>query len=407
MSIGTSEPGQMSVSTSEPAHVRVTTGDVGLPVEVRDPRMRLLDQGLSGWSPDDRLHGRDIRLDPGLYIVSVRLPGGRTLAEAVRLEAGDDQSIDLRPGHELLLPQVRYPNAAVPASRTSRAKEAANPARWAVRFFLMEGLSQAWPIPPDYLNFSLGSDSAIGSQTFAFETVQPGVIFAQLAHPTEVPLNVALLVGRDAGCLLTVEEQADTLYAGVLPRGELVERAAQFLAAGEVEHAALVLTGREAELLLGGKLADPIGAAIGGYALLRLDELERTHDWTDNLAAWFEWLPDGAVIAGEKAAMLGDHSTALDYFLQVQARGLPLFTDGFSILVSRLRQYAANPQIRAALTDEQTADMRALSLSLERWSSLVDFSALTLTFRGAVLTRPAETQDAANVNEGFIPWPSS
>ena len=52
---------------------------------------------------------------------------------------------------------------------------------------------------------------------------------------------------------------------------------------------------RSAEALLQGKVANPVGAALGGYALLRLNELDRLHDWPDNLAAWFAWLPDGAV----------------------------------------------------------------------------------------------------------------
>src|SRR5262249_10827871 len=152
-----------------------------------------------------------------------------------------------------------------------------------------------------------------GSFTFEIDMSWQGLSFVQLAHSIMIPLNVALLPGNAS--LLTVRKQAGILYAGVLPGRESVRRAAQFLVAGENEHAALLLSGDEAESLLQGKIADPIGAAIGGYALLRLNELERTHDWTENLSSWFDWLPDGAVIAGEKAARLGDYALALENFL--------------------------------------------------------------------------------------------
>jgi hypothetical protein len=102
--------------------------------------------------------------------------------------------------------------------------------------------------------------------------------------------------------------------------------------------------------------------------------------------------------------MLGDHLHALNYFLQVGRRGLPLFTDGFSILVSRLRQYETNTHIRARLTDEQTQDVRALSVRLEEWASFVDFSALTLTFRAAAITEPTQSQYPVEAGKEFIRW---
>ena len=379
--------------------ILVRTGDLDLPVEVRDPRMRLIDQGLSGRSPND-WHGQDIHLDPGTYIVSVRLPGGRTLAEAINLQADKNQSVDLRPDREWLLPRVRYSTDMLPVAGPTVAQQAPG---WTFRFLQLEGLSLASPI--SIKRISQVPESAPGSSTFEIETFGPGVIFAQFARPAEIPLNVALLPGRKTGCLLTVEEQAGTVYASALPGGKVaVERAAQFLAAGEDQHAALLITRKETKSLLKGKRSDPIRAAIGGYALLRLNELKGTQNWTENLASWFPWLPDGAVITGEKAAMLGDHQRALDYFLRASERGLPLFTDGFSILVSRLRQYEANPHIRAQLTEKKAAEVRTLLAELERWSPFVDFSALTLTFRAALVTDPGGSQNPVEIDDQFYAW---
>jgi hypothetical protein len=391
----------MSIGTQEPSHVRVTTGDVDLPVEVRDSRMRLVDQGLSGWSPIDHLHGRDLHLDPGTYVVSVRLPGGRTFAEAVQLQSGHNQPVDLRPEIEWLLPKVRYPSAGISVSEPPYVDRIDHPRRWAYRFLRLRGLRQVSPLPFD--RFAPVPESVPGSRTFEVDMRWRGVSFVQLAYPAAIPLNVAFLPGN--ATLLTVKEQAGTIHAAILPGGELVGRAAQFLAAGENEHAALLLSSDEAESLLQDKIADPIGAAIGGYALLRLNELERTHDWTENLSSWFDWLPDGAVIAGEKAARRGNHAPALHNFVLAGQRGLPLFTDGFSILVSRLHQYTSTARILNHLTSEQVAEAQALLTQLERWSPFVDFTALTLTFRAASLTDPGQFQHSVEIDERFIPRP--
>src|SRR2546423_15128052 len=92
----------------------------------------------------------------------------------------------------------------------------------------------------------------------------------------------------------------------------------------------------DAEELLEDKQQDPIAAAVGGYALLRFSALERLHDWTANLHSWFEWLPDGAAIRGEHLARMGQHDEALDAFLTLPSRGLPLFSDGLAYAVNRL-----------------------------------------------------------------------
>ena len=81
-------------------------------------------------------------------------------------------------------------------------------------------------------------------------------------------------------------------------------------------------------------MADPIGAVVGGYALLKLHELDRMHDWPDNLANWFESLPDGAVIAGAAAARRGDDEAAGDWFKKAMERGIPIFSEGLSLLAA-------------------------------------------------------------------------
>ena len=407
----------MSADTPQSGRIHVTTGRLALPVEIRDRRMRLVHRGLS----DPGSGEWSTTLRPGIYMVSARLPGGRQVAETVEIRAGDDHTVDLAPTRTAVAPWARntrssrFQHALAHLSLDTSLKDRwldqaslfPHPGEvwpdWGFRFLRLEGLSKAVPDQsprPRQISWSLPASSL----TLTIAAPPRAVVFAQITRSAEVPLNVALPTSGNGECLLTTESWTGLLDVNALPARDPAGRAAQFLAAGEEEQAAVLISGQEAESLLRAKIADPIGAAVGGYVLLRLHELERTHDWTDNLAAWFEWLPDGAVIAGEKAAMLGDHLRALAYFLQAGQRGLPIFTDGFSILVSRLRQYQTNTHIRAQLTEEQVADAHALSARLEEWSPFVDFSALTLTFRGASITQPIESQHPVEIGDDFIRW---
>ena len=125
-----------------------------------------------------------------------------------------------------------------------------------------------------------------------------------------------------------------------LPDNRSVDAVARYLQTGIPEEAAAVLDDAEPSSAEDGR---PFGAALGGYALLRLGTRSRLHEWPLNLASWFPWLPDGAVIAGEKAAQEGNHALALGQLCEAAQRGLPVFADGLSLLTSRLKEYAGWP----------------------------------------------------------------
>ena len=87
---------------------------------------------------------------------------------------------------------------------------------------------------------------------------------------------------------------------------------------------------------IGEEIRLPIGAAIGGYVLLRLGELDRLQDWTKNLCKYFPWLPDGVVIYAEHLARVGEHQQALERFLELPKRGLPFTSSGLTAMVESL-----------------------------------------------------------------------
>lgn len=113
-----------------------------------------------------------------------------------------------------------------------------------------------------------------------------------------------------------------------------VEALRGFLARGEIEVARALAAGVLAERLLLAKVAAPRVAALGAYVLLRLGDMERLHDWPDNLTRWKSWLPDGPVIAAWQRLRSPnpDYDAACASLLEAETRGMPVYTEGVRLL---------------------------------------------------------------------------
>jgi hypothetical protein len=148
--------------------------------------------------------------------------------------------------------------------------------------------------------------------------------------------------------------------------------------------------------LLQGKMNDPIAAAVGAYALLRFADLTRLHDWTKNLCDWFPWLPDSAAIRAEHLARSGDHAAAIEIFLSLRERGVPMFTDGLSYALDRLRLYTDT--WRNELDAGQRDRLDWLFDHLKRLAPAVDFGSPVLRLVGDPLELLAETTSAATAD---------
>ena len=155
----------------------------------------------------------------------------------------------------------------------------------------------------------------------------------------------------------------------------------------------------DAELLLGEKLEDVVAATIGAYALLRLGELERLHDWTENLRNWFPWLPDGAAIRGEHLARLGRHGEALACFAELPRRGLPVFTDGLSYSVDRIRLYVNLGRDHFAGMPISYDDALGLRRRLESYGTFADLREPFLTFTGLDPSRPDDRSLSEDIDD--------
>jgi len=339
--------------------------------------------------------GEEVEVPAGTYVVSATLPSGERSVGVAEVAANELSELALAGPAAAAEPPPPPPGAGSAPGLEELGPPAgadATPATsgWFLRFRVRT--QQGFEADEPQL------DVLTATSERAELTVRAsgeGILFAQVARAGEVPLTVALPIygpTSSQSCRLTLGGQAGALTADVsLPDNPQVDAVARYLQSGHPAEAAGVLG--NAELLLQQKMADPFGAALGGYALLRSGQLDRLHHWPRNLAGMFPWLPDGAVIAGEEAALEGDHATALGFVCDAARRGLPVFAAGFSLLAARLREYAG---ARADAFGENGGLVVEAGQHLEsvlRVLPFVDFARVSFAFRGARVDDPATSQE--------------
>jgi len=177
------------------------------------------------------------------------------------------------------------------------------------------------------------------------------------------------LVFRNTGTLDYVVEA----HPGDIRADALLQYRRQGLAAE-----AITLSLAYAQQLLEGKIEQPVVAAVAAYTLLQWGSLEQLRDWSQNLYRRVDWLPDGVVIHGEYLARQGKPEEALDVFITLWDRGMPMFTDGLSYILNRLRLYCAREKEFAptSLTSarELLSRLAALAASVDFTQSLVTYT---------------------------------
>lgn len=138
---------------------------------------------------------------------------------------------------------------------------------------------------------------------------------------------------------------------------------------GDINSAKTLFKVQDAEELLREKRSDPIAAAIGGYFLLKTKELNHLHDWANNLANWFEWLPDGSIIHAWQMILNKEDNTReiTDRFLEAVSRGIPVFTEGLRLLYEGLTM----------LTYDLEHDNQAVEIALKKVKFIMEVADLS------------------------------
>jgi hypothetical protein len=375
-----------------------------LPIEVRRPNAALITTALSSETLD---------LPVGEYYATTRLPGGQRLVTPFTLTESAEQTpqpVVLAPDPEDASPH-EWEEVTHFLGRSAAARQAASPSsagpdqRYAAADSDSSDAATAWPAPQlcvysgnvirrthvlESAPAVLGHGRADPGRLAQFD-VPPGreLLVAQLVQPGGPVQNIALPRSPEVGVSLVVS---------LIPAGDhriearLANHTADMLLQYSGYGAATTATiaGRswavDGEQLLRAKSADPIAAAVGAYAILRVGDVTRLHDWTANLLEWFGWLPDGAAIYGEHLARMGRHADAVDAFAQIPARGLPFFSDGLFYAVERLRLYSNRKWKNAGRLDVSLA--RSVLDELEPFAPLMRRQRPVSTYPGLDVSEP-------------------
>jgi hypothetical protein len=149
---------------------------------------------------------------------------------------------------------------------------------------------------------------------------------------------------------------------------------------------------REVETLLRGNVTEPAAAAVGGYYLLRVSDLDRLHNWPANLTDRTEWMPDGLVIRAwqlireqqdseqPSQEALDRAGEALDIaredLLEAVEWGIPVYTEGLRLLIAGLKLLAAH-------ADDTDPEVRDAINRLRPFVAAADLSQSTTTYTGS------------------------
>lgn len=377
------------------------TGRLRVRLETSDPYVPQPISVIDGWTlrlVAATACNEEIEVPAGTYFVSATLPTGERSVAVAEVAPGELFELALEveslggempaPSSPPLLESLGPTAGEMPP--TVAAKTVATPDTWYLRFHVQTQEGRFQPADPQVDVTSLAEERA----ELTVSASGDGILFAQVARAGEVPLNVALPIygpTSSQSCRLTLEGAGSSLDANVsLPDNPKIDAVGRYLHSGHLHEAASV--GGDAEQLLQQKTADPFGAALGGYALLRSGQLDRLHHWPRNLADWFPWLPDGAVIAGEEAALEGDHAVAIQYVCEAGTSGLPVFAPGLSLLAARLREYSGAPETAFGENGKLVAEAGRLLERLLAFMPFADFARVSLAYRGGSVDDPAGSQ---------------
>jgi hypothetical protein len=119
--------------------------------------------------------------------------------------------------------------------------------------------------------------------------------------------------------------------------------------------------------------------------LLRANDLDRLHNWANNLDYWFEWMADGPIIhawqiiaevRGRPDSDKGRLRDARERLLEAVKRGIPIYTEGLRLLRDGLLLFD-----RAAEGGDE--EVASALRTIGAYTAVADWSATTTSFTGA------------------------
>jgi hypothetical protein len=362
-----------------------------VPVEVRKTNLALVAKGVSS---------EPLEISPGTYHVSARLPGGQEMYNRVTIEQPGDYTVvleldpeDVSPSETQEIPRFIVGNEVITALVSPQKLEALGAAGHpaGLRAFKgspMHGLAQE---QPPFTAIKTQPAQARFTATFSASNTSANLV--QLLQPEQPPLNFILPAGPDQTCRFLLALQEGAYEFDVELENLAADALLRYLERGLIAEVGSLISAETpaliSEELLLGKVSDPIAATVAAYSLLRLGELDRLHEWTENLFNWFPWLPDGAVIRAEHLARTGKHTIALTRLLELENRGLPFFSDGVSYAVNRLRQYVEGRDTSQVSQNDLDQGKNLLN-RIKPFSLFMDYKRSVTCYMGLDPNQPAD-----------------
>ncbi|GAB1543122.1 hypothetical protein NUACC21_57960 [Scytonema sp. NUACC21] len=378
--------------------------DIPLSVEIINEEFEIVSQRLVFGTAD-------INLVPGLYIVRAYLPSGEIVTANTRVEEGKLQEVRLklsRPFQDWAW-WSHFLGEAIHTEGTPSlsAFPQSSLCLWQYNTSVSPGEEQWVALPPsEWLhkkyeneNFVICEVNLLPEKLHFLQLGSPIVPWRFLAVPPTHQEVVQIIISSS----LTTDKWNSglvkrlALETKVLTLNKKVEVFSHYLKSSLLKAASILSEDLllDAERLSREKIANPVGAVIGGYYLLQIGAYERIGNWSENLDYDFPWLPDGAIIhayqlLGKPKRSDNDLTLARERLLEATHRGLgiPIYRQGLRLLIDALEMFAGEAHVQGK-SDEQVEQ------SLKRirnCAAIVDWNQYLTTFYRQKLTIEPETE---------------
>lgn len=333
-------------------------------------------------------------LTPGVYMVRLNLASGKHLEQVVQIQPGQQTKLKFDIGQfspresqewAYLVKGNAGTNPASPAFRSASNKESVK--------FLNKISAHRWELKNG--QWLATDDIPIGNEpideigeTYSFHVPQEMQLL-EVEVQGKASCFVSLPPADHVICLIKTAEGPESvvpeLDISISTLNEKAQVLLSLITSGDMARAKSLATVKDAADLLYSKIQDPASAAIGGYFLLKTGELEKMHDWANNLADWFSWMPDGAIIHAWQMIQEGGPGINIpairNRFIEAVNRGIPIYTEGLRLLYDGLNMLSFEFKQKDKLVEE------ALS-RIKQYMAYADMSQETTTFTGTYPDQP-------------------
>jgi hypothetical protein len=270
-----------------------------LPVEVRAQNLALVGRTVSTGSIAVK--------EPGTYHVMAQLPAGQELYTEVTVLPDDTYKvIALTPDPEYASPTESlevsyYFTRSLPLSML-KSQEVRDGEKSPGKLLFYSGNVLHGDLRQRSYNDLIRPRPASMPGSAEFYVPSGDLSIVQMIQPHAAPLNVMLPITpvraapfQSRGCRLVVARQLNGHYVIDVHLEDLADDALlRFSERGKIDHAAVQVSAPSLEddrrtlndnpeTMLAAKVHDPLSAAVSAYVLLRTGQIDRLHNWTENL----------------------------------------------------------------------------------------------------------------------------